>query len=127
VELPHLGRLTAKRGDPVGVDRKDEEGADPPGAGEVGFGDGGVGSGAEPQGQKALDELPTTRVFLPSYSPELNPAERIFEEVRRLTWRGRSTRTSKPNDERPKTTSKSCGPIPSGSGACAAGGGCGRY
>ena len=23
------------------------------------------------------------RVFLPSYSPELNPAERIFEEVRR--------------------------------------------
>jgi transposase len=31
---------------------------------------------------KTLDELPTTRVFLPSYSPELNPAERIFEEVR---------------------------------------------
>jgi transposase len=23
------------------------------------------------------------RIFLPSYSPELNPAERIFEEVRR--------------------------------------------
>lgn len=33
---------------------------------------------------KILSELPTTtRVFLPSYSPELNPAERIFEEVRR--------------------------------------------
>jgi transposase len=32
---------------------------------------------------KTLGELPTTRVFLPSYSPELNPAERIFEEVRR--------------------------------------------
>jgi hypothetical protein len=32
---------------------------------------------------KSLRELPTKRVFLPSYSPELNPAERIFEEVRR--------------------------------------------
>ena len=32
---------------------------------------------------KSLAELRTTRVFLPSYSPELNPAERIFEEVRR--------------------------------------------
>lgn len=31
---------------------------------------------------KILDELPTVRVSLPSYSPELNPAERIFEEVR---------------------------------------------
>jgi hypothetical protein len=30
-----------------------------------------------------LEELSTTWVFLPSYSPELNPAERIFEEVRR--------------------------------------------
>jgi transposase len=32
---------------------------------------------------KSLAELGTARVFLPSYSPELNPAERIFEEVRR--------------------------------------------
>ena len=33
---------------------------------------------------KSLRELPTKQVFLPSYnSPELNPAERIFEEVRR--------------------------------------------
>ncbi len=32
---------------------------------------------------KSLAELVTIRVFLPSYSPELNPAERIFEEVRR--------------------------------------------
>ena len=33
---------------------------------------------------KILGELvPTKRVFLPSYSPELNPAERVFEEVRR--------------------------------------------
>jgi transposase len=33
---------------------------------------------------KSLRELPTELVFLPSYSPELNPAERVFEEVRRL-------------------------------------------
>ncbi|MDQ5829268.1 MAG: transposase [Actinomycetota bacterium] len=32
---------------------------------------------------KSLAELGTIRVFLPSYGPELNPAERIFEEVRR--------------------------------------------
>ncbi len=32
---------------------------------------------------KSLKELETARVFLPSYSPELDPAERVFEEVRR--------------------------------------------
>jgi transposase len=32
---------------------------------------------------KSLQELPPKRVFLPSYSPELNPAERSFEKVRR--------------------------------------------
>lgn len=32
---------------------------------------------------KSLGELRTVRVFLPSYSPELDPAERVFEEVRR--------------------------------------------
>jgi transposase len=31
----------------------------------------------------SLGELETARVFLPSYSPELDPAERVFEEVRR--------------------------------------------
>ena len=31
---------------------------------------------------KSLADLGTSRVFLPSYSPELNPAERVFEEVR---------------------------------------------
>lgn len=31
---------------------------------------------------KSLAEIGTARVFLPSYSPELNPAERVFEEVR---------------------------------------------
>jgi DDE superfamily endonuclease len=30
-----------------------------------------------------LDELPTVRVRLPAYSPELNPAERVFQELRR--------------------------------------------
>jgi hypothetical protein len=38
---------------------------------------------------KSLAELGTTRVFLPSYSPELNPAERIFEEVRRRRVEGK--------------------------------------
>lgn len=34
---------------------------------------------------KLLADLPTTRVRLPPYSPELNPAERVFEEIRRRT------------------------------------------
>ena len=42
-----------------------------------------MGPSTVPQGQGLERGLPTTRVFLPSYSPELNPAERIFEEVRR--------------------------------------------
>jgi hypothetical protein len=32
-----------------------------------------------------LADLPTARVRLPPYSPELNPAERVFEEIRRRT------------------------------------------
>lgn len=32
---------------------------------------------------KTLRDLPTTRLFLPPASPQLNPAERLFEEVRR--------------------------------------------
>lgn len=35
---------------------------------------------------KLLQAIPgLTLVFLPSYSPELNPAERFFEEIRRAT------------------------------------------
>ena len=35
---------------------------------------------------KALREIPgLTIIFLPPYSPELNPAERFFEEMRRAT------------------------------------------
>jgi transposase len=32
---------------------------------------------------RLLADLPVARVRLPPYSPELNPAERIFEEIRR--------------------------------------------
>lgn len=32
---------------------------------------------------KQLRDVPTQRLFLPPYSPELNPAERVFEEIRR--------------------------------------------
>lgn len=32
---------------------------------------------------KMLREVATQRLFLPAYSPELNPVERVFEEVRR--------------------------------------------
>jgi hypothetical protein len=32
---------------------------------------------------KLLADLPVVRLRLPAYSPELNPAERVFEEVRR--------------------------------------------
>jgi DDE superfamily endonuclease len=32
---------------------------------------------------KLLAELPVVRVRLPAYSPEFNPAERVFQEVRR--------------------------------------------
>jgi transposase len=32
---------------------------------------------------RLLAELPVARVRLPAYSPELNPAERVFQEVRR--------------------------------------------
>ena len=32
---------------------------------------------------RLLADLPVARVRLPPYSPELNPAERVFEEVRR--------------------------------------------
>jgi transposase len=39
------------------------------------------GAGAH-QGRQ-LAQLPTQRIRLPPYSPELNPAERVFEEVRR--------------------------------------------
>jgi transposase len=43
-----------------------------------------VWDGAPAHKAKVMNQLPTVRVSLPSYSPELNPAERVFEEVRRL-------------------------------------------
>lgn len=36
-----------------------------------------------------MSELPTNRVFLRSYSPELNPAERVFEEEVRRRMEGK--------------------------------------
>jgi transposase len=41
-----------------------------------------VWGGAGPHRGKELRALPTARVSLPPYAPELNPAERVFEEVR---------------------------------------------
>lgn len=34
---------------------------------------------------KLLADLPTARIHLPAYSPDLNPAERTFAEIRRRT------------------------------------------
>ena len=42
-----------------------------------------VWDGAGAHRGKRLADLKTKRVRLPPYSPELNPAERVFEEVRR--------------------------------------------
>lgn len=42
-----------------------------------------VWDGAPAHKARVIVELPTARVPLPPYSPELNPAERIFEELRR--------------------------------------------
>ncbi len=45
--------------------------------------DGVVWDGAPSHRGKLMGEVGFARIFLPAYSPELNPAERIFEEVRR--------------------------------------------
>lgn len=42
-----------------------------------------VWDGAGPHRGKELRALPMARVGLPPYAPELNPAERVFAEVRR--------------------------------------------
>ncbi len=42
-----------------------------------------VWDGAGAHRGKTLRDLPLARTFLPPYSPELNPAERIFQEIRR--------------------------------------------
>lgn len=42
-----------------------------------------VWDGAPAHKAQALGELETVRIGQPAYSPELNPAERVFEEVRR--------------------------------------------
>lgn len=45
--------------------------------------DGVVWDGAGAHRSKQLHDLSTVRIVLPPYSPELNPAERIFQEIRR--------------------------------------------
>ncbi len=45
--------------------------------------DGVVWDGAPAHKARCIRALPTKQVSLPAYSPELNPAERVFEEVRR--------------------------------------------
>ena len=42
-----------------------------------------VWDGAGAHRGKQLREVPTQRLFLPPYSPELDPAERVFAEIRR--------------------------------------------
>jgi transposase len=42
-----------------------------------------VWDGAGAHRGKQLGELPMVRIYLPPYSPELNPVERILEEIRR--------------------------------------------
>ena len=44
-----------------------------------------IWDGAGAHRARLLADLPTARVRLPSYSPELNPVERVFQEVRRRT------------------------------------------
>lgn len=41
-----------------------------------------VWDGAPSHKGKQLTDLETKRIALPAYSPELNPAERVFEEIR---------------------------------------------
>jgi hypothetical protein len=42
-----------------------------------------IWDGAGAHRGKQLRDLPVERIFLPPYSPELNPAERVLEEIRR--------------------------------------------
>ena len=42
-----------------------------------------VWDGAPAHKARVMSELSTKRLLLPSYSPELNPVERVFEEIRR--------------------------------------------
>lgn len=44
-----------------------------------------VWDGAPAHRAAVMEALPMRRILQPAYSPELNPAERVFEEVRRWT------------------------------------------
>jgi len=45
--------------------------------------DAAIGDSASSHGGKPVSQLPFKRIFPPAYSPALNPAERIFEALRR--------------------------------------------
>jgi hypothetical protein len=56
-----------------------------------------IWDGAGSHRARLLADLPTRRVLLPPYSPELNSAERVFEELRRrLEGRTYATVVDKP-------------------------------
>ena len=58
----------------------------------MGSGGGGVGQSTQSQGQEEPGrELGTTRVFLPSYSPELNPPQKGSSKRCAAAWREKST------------------------------------
>jgi transposase len=59
-----------------------ERGGDQPQADSAGV-QGVVGDHAASHKAKVVGEVGLRRIYQPPYSPELNPAERVFEEVRR--------------------------------------------
>jgi len=79
-----------------GVGRGCDEGAAVVGLGEAGAGRGDSSGAQDVEGgrgvvwdhaafhkAKVVGEVGLRRIYQPPYSPELNPAERVFEEVRR--------------------------------------------
>ena len=67
----------------VGLGEAGAGGGDSSGASGVEGGRGVVWDHAAFHKAKAVGEVGLRRVYQPLYSPELNPAERVFEEVRR--------------------------------------------
>ncbi len=79
-----------------------------------------VWDGAPAHKARVMRTLPTRRVQLPPYSPELNPAERVFEEVRRRV-EGRVYGDLAAKREVVERYLRELAPIPSRSRACADG------
>jgi hypothetical protein len=79
-----------------------------------------VWDGAGSHRAKLLADLPTIRVRLPPYSPELNPAERVFEESAAAP-KVRPTTPSPTSRPSPRPTSPASPQTPTASGGSAAG------